>query len=161
MSQELNLPERLEEWANGPIFLSDTAAVKAVLRIAADRIRELERAQPAGEAEVFLSAYRLGAPLDEAFAQGLRAAPPAAANQAGIPEGWISVNEKMPTGHFYGLAALTTGTVIPAGYGPLFGWQWDETDTDEDADAAVTHWMPFAAAPHPTESHALGGGDTE
>lgn len=61
---------------------------------------------------------------------------------------WIRRDERLPKRNQDVLVALSTGTVtVGFYYGPEFGWDWPETDTDEDADAAVTHWMPFPDHP--------------
>ena len=72
----------------------------------------------------------------------------AAPQPAALPEGWIPVSERMPERNRDVILALTTGAVLVGFYyGQQMGWDWAETDTDEDADAAVTHWMPLPAAP--------------
>lgn len=113
-----------------------------------------------------LRIYRLGFADGKAAAQKedkALAAPPAAANQAGIPEGWISINERLPEERE---AAYQVIVVCAKEYDGnykgkglrRFMQDWVVRRWPQN----FTHWMPAmdwpAAAPH-TESHALGGGD--
>jgi hypothetical protein len=178
MTEKLNLEtieRQFEEFSVGPV-------VKIVVRRLIARIRELERAQPAGEA-VGQAVPMPG--TDGGFTMAcfeasnvpigtkVYAAPPAAANQAGIPEDAYEIflrayhlGKPLDEAFSQGLRAALSKTEIPNGWklAPI-----EPTYTMKDAPkkdrpgfsrvVATEVWRAMlAAAPH-TESHALGGGD--
>ena len=192
MSQELNLDvaERIA------MREKDSNALALIARI-----RELERAQPAGEAEpIAWGAFRVGGDRDGqlyAFCNSqhevetyitqvhqasdnvtlrdapLYAAPPAAANHAGIPEGWKPASE---SDSFFARAAMANqpeeltrlrriawliGSIFV--HGNFVAETYNERQLEKLLREQGTFWDTLsefnAAAPHPTESHALGGDD--
>lgn len=64
---------------------------------------------------------------------------------AALPDGWISVKERLPDDSGYFLVALKSKYVTDMGYNKLDGWH--KGDLAEYWQDKVTHWLPLPAAP--------------
>lgn len=58
---------------------------------------------------------------------------------------WTSVKTKPAPFNKDLLITLSTGRVVVGMCHTGFGWDWADTDAEEDVDAEVTHWMQFPA----------------